>query len=216
MVTPTVPAQAHEGHTHPSSDTASAVAPFKALIFSETAGFVHPSMAAARQVWTDLAAENGFEVVQATDSSLFTDAGLLQFDVIVLANTSGDVWNASEEAAFEKFVRNGGGVVAVHNPLDMEQGNTFYRNLIGTEFTAHSAAGTPGTAVAVDHQHPSNVDLPDKWQRNEEWYGFTKTVRGDKHVLLEMDPTSVPANTPGRMPIDHPVTWCSDYEGGQT
>ncbi|RIJ70185.1 PKD domain-containing protein, partial [Nakamurella silvestris] len=216
MVTPTIPAQAHEGHSHPTEDTATAVAPFKALIFSETAGFVHPSMAAARQVWTELAADNGFEVVQATDSSLFTDAGLLQFDVIVLANTSGDVWNPSEEAAFERFVRRGGGVVAVHNPLDMEQGNTFYRNLIGTEFTAHSAAGTPGTAVAVDHEHPSNIGLPDKWQRTEEWYGFTKTVRGDKHVLLQMDPTSVPANTPGRMAIDHPVTWCSDYEGGQT
>lgn len=189
---------------------------FKALIYSETAGFVHDSVAAARQVWTDLAAENNFEAVHASDSTPFTEAGLAEFDVIVLANTSGDVWNAAEEAAFEGYVRGGGGVVAVHNPLDMEQGNAFYRNLIGTEFTAHSAANTAGAAVVVDRSHPSNVDLPERWEHDEEWYGFTKTVRGDKHVLLQMDPTSVPANTPGRMPVDHPVTWCSDYEGGQT
>ncbi|KQZ10949.1 hypothetical protein ASD23_02055 [Agromyces sp. Root1464] len=201
------PASAHPGHE--------AEPEFRALVFSETAGFVHDSVAEAKAMWDELAAANHFEVVQATDSSLFTDAGLADFDVIVLAQASGDFWNASEEAAFEKYVRAGGGVVAMHNPIDSEQGNAFYRSLIGTEFTAHSAANTPGVLDVVDDEHPSTAELPDSITRNEEWYGFTKSVRGDKHVLTEMDPTSVPANTPGRM-LDHPVTWCAPYEGGRT
>lgn len=215
------PASAHDGHDHPAdppaSPPAAAAEPgFRALIFSETAGFVHDSVAEAKAMWDDLAAANDFEVVQATESGpYFTDAVLAEFDVIVLAQASGDFWNASEEAAFEKFVREGGGVVAMHNPIDSEQGNTFYRDLIGTEFTAHSAADTPGALEVVDHEHPSTAELPDRINRNEEWYGFTKSVRGDKHVLTQMDPLSVPANTPGRM-IDHPVTWCAAYEGGRT
>ncbi|KZM33815.1 ThuA domain-containing protein [Oerskovia enterophila] len=205
----TAPAVAHEGHEHPENPE------FKALIFSETAGFVHDSVPEAKAMWDELAAAGGFEVVQATDSTLFTDEGLADFDVIVLAQASGDVWNPAEEKAFEKYVRGGGGVVAMHNPLDMEPGFPFYRALIGTEFTAHSAAGTPGEMTVVDREHPSTADLPERWERNEEWYGFTKSVRGDKHVLAQLDPTSVPTSTPGRM-LDHPVTWCSDYEGGRT
>ena len=135
--------------------------------------------------------------------------------MIILAQASGDVWNAAEEEAFEKYVRAGGGVMAIHNPLDMEQGNAFYRPLIGAEFTAHSAADTQGTLNVVDHDAPVDRRLPDSWTRNEEWYGFTEVVRGDKHVLTQLDPTSVPANTPGRM-LDHPVTWCAVYEGGRT
>ena len=107
------PASAHPGHE--------AEPEFRALVFSETAGFVHDSVAEAKAMWDELAAANHFEVVQATDSSLFTDAGLADFDVIVLAQASGDFWNASEEAAFEKYVRAGGGVVAMHNPIDSER-----------------------------------------------------------------------------------------------
>ena len=94
--------------------------------------------------------------------------------MVVLAQASGDFWNASEEAAFESCVRAGGGVVAMHNPIDSEQGNAFYRSLIGTEFTAHSAANTPGVLDVVDDEHPSTAELPDSITRNEEWYGFTK------------------------------------------
>ncbi|MCD2443240.1 ThuA domain-containing protein [Agromyces sp. SYSU K20354] len=201
------PASAHPGHD--------AEPEFRALVFSETAGFVHDSVAEAKAMWDEVAAANHFEVVQATDSALFTEEGLADFDVIVLAQASGDVWNSAEEDAFESYVRGGGGVVAMHNPLDMEQGNTFYRSLIGTEFTAHSAANTPGVLDVVDHDHPSTAELPHSITRNEEWYGFTKSVRGDKHVLTELDPTSVPGNTAGRM-LDHPVTWCAPYEGGRT
>jgi len=198
------------------AQTANAQAPrFRALVFSETAGFVHDSVPEARQLWTELAAQNNFEVVQAQDSTPFTDEGLRDFDVIILAQASGDVWNTAEQEAFERYVRAGGGVMAIHNPLDMEPGFPFYRQLIGAEFTAHSAANTQGTLKVVDHAHPSTANVPDSWTRNEEWYGFNKSVRGDKHVLTQLDPTSVPANTPGRQ-IDQPVTWCDVYEGGRT
>ena len=63
----TAPAVAHEGHEHPENPE------FKALIFSETAGFVHDSVPEAKAMWDELGAAGGFEVVQATDSTLFTD-----------------------------------------------------------------------------------------------------------------------------------------------
>ncbi|MEU9671561.1 ThuA domain-containing protein [Streptomyces bobili] len=200
-------AEGHPGHQHDR---------FRALVFSETAGYRHESVGAARTMWDELAAEHAFEVVQATDSARFTDAGLADFDVIILAQASGDVWNAEEEKAFERYVRGGGGVVAIHNPLDMEAGFPFYRALIGAEFTAHSAAGTEGTLKVIDHTHPSNGQLPDSWTRHEEWYGFNKSVRGDKHVLTQLDEKSYAATQPGRMGGDHPVTWCDNYQGGRT
>jgi len=188
---------------------------FRALVFSETAGFVHDSVPEAKAMWDELGAAHDFDVVQSADSSVFNDANLATFDVVVLAQASGDVWNAAEQEAFEHFVRGGGGVVAMHNPLDMEPNFPFYRRMIGAEFTAHSAAGTRGTLKVIDRDHPSTSVVPQSWPRDEEWYGFDKSVRGDKHVLTQLDPLSVPANTPGRT-LDQPVTWCDNYEGGRT
>ncbi|WP_331769001.1 ThuA domain-containing protein (plasmid) [Embleya sp. NBC_00888] len=201
-------AVAHPGHEHR----------FRALLFTESAGFVHDSKQAAITMVQNLADQHDFEVVHAPDSSGFTDANLAGFDVIILAQASGDVWNAAEEGAFERYVRAGGGVVAIHNPLDMEPNFPFYRSLIGTEFTSHTAsAGVTATALVSDRAHPSTKDLPREWTRSEEWYAFTRTVRGDKHVLVQLDERSYPSSpAAGRMGPDHPVTWCDDYQGGRT
>ncbi|HVK24026.1 MAG TPA: ThuA domain-containing protein [Actinokineospora sp.] len=207
VLVPPGAAAAHPGHGEHR---------FRALLFTKTAGFVHDSIPEAIAMVGRLGVDHDFDVVQTTDATQFTDATLATFDVVILAQASGDVWNTAQEGVFERYVRAGGGVVAIHNPLDMEQGNAFYRGLIGAEFTSHTASsGVTATLQVTDRAHPSTKDLPREISRSEEWYAFDRSVRGAKHVLTQLDESSYTSSS-GRMGSDHPVTWCDNYEGGRT
>src|SRR5688500_12793117 len=90
------------------------VAKPRLLVFSKTAGFRHDSIPAGLQAMKELGAEKGFTVEGSEDASLFSDEGLRKFDVVMFLSTTGDVLNAEQEKAFEKFMRAGGGYVGVH------------------------------------------------------------------------------------------------------
>ena len=67
-----------------------------------------------------LGRENGF-AVEATESvALFTDEDLRRYDAVVFFNTTGDVLDAEQQAAFERYVRAGGGYAGVHAAADTE------------------------------------------------------------------------------------------------
>ena len=49
---------------------------------------------------------------------MFTDANLARYRVVVFLNTTGEVLDAGEQAAFERFIRGGGGFVGIHSATD--------------------------------------------------------------------------------------------------
>jgi type 1 glutamine amidotransferase len=61
-----------------------------------------------------LATQYGFTVTHTTDASQFTDAGLKPFDAIVLNNTGNNPFSSSQQAAFIKYLYNGGGFIGWH------------------------------------------------------------------------------------------------------
>src|SRR6188474_2924399 len=85
------------------------VAKPRLLVFSKTAGFRHDSIPVALQTLKELGAEEGFTVEGSEDALVFSDQGLSKFDVVMFLCTTGDVLNADQEKAFEKFMRAGGG-----------------------------------------------------------------------------------------------------------
>ncbi|GLW07139.1 hypothetical protein Misp01_22690 [Microtetraspora sp. NBRC 13810] len=193
--------------------------PFRALLFTKAVGYVHGSIPAGIQMVRQLAQEHGFEVVQSADSGVFDDANLATFDVLIMLQNSGMVWeNDAQRQAVQNFVRSGKGVVAVHNALDMGIENEFpwWDDLIngGAHMPAHSPGTLQGTAKVADRVHPSTRNLPPRWQRAEEWYNFAPNPRGDVHVLVTADETTY---NPGgsAMGADHPISWCRDAEGGK-
>ena len=78
--------------------TATAAPAFRALVFSETAGYRHGSIAAGVTMFNQLAAANNFEVVFSEDSTVLNTANLNTFDVLVMFQTSGMVFDNIEEA----------------------------------------------------------------------------------------------------------------------
>ncbi|RKR92094.1 glucose/arabinose dehydrogenase [Micromonospora pisi] len=194
-------------------------APFRALLFSETAGYRHDSIPAGIAMFNQLATENGFTVVASEDSAVFTPANLATFDVVIMFQTSGMVWdNDAQRQAIQGYVAAGGGIAAIHNATDMgiESSFPWWDNLVngGAHMPEHSPGVLPGTAHVADRAHPSTVGLPDRWNRSEEWYNFDRNPRGDVHVLVTADERTY---NPGgaAMGADHPISWCREAEGGR-
>ncbi|TDE00214.1 ThuA domain-containing protein [Jiangella asiatica] len=191
---------------------------FSALLFTKTAGFRHASIPAGVAMFEQLAADHGFELVHSEDAALFNDADLARFDVLIMLQTSGnDLWNAEQQAALQRYVRGGGGIVAIHNALDMGAPDVWFPwwdDLIGTTMTRHSAQNLQATMKVADRVHPSTAGLPERWQFREEWYNFDANPRGDVHVLATVDETTYDPG-PDAMGADHPISWCRDFEGGR-
>lgn len=95
-------------------------APPSILLFSRTTGFRHESIPDAVSALVQIAAEHDWLYRYTEDPTIFSDEGLSPFSVVVFALTSGDVLDGNQEAAFERFVRAGGGFVGIHSASHTE------------------------------------------------------------------------------------------------
>ena len=184
------------------------------LIFSKTAGFRHESIPAAIVALKKLAAENNVLADFTEDATVFTDTNLARYDAIVFLLTTGHILNDSQQVAFERYIRAGGGYAGVHSASDTEYDWPWYGRLVGAYFnriTRHSSV-VQATIHMVDHTHPSTVMLPSLWIRTDEWYNFATNPRGSVDVLMTIDEKTYKGGTMG---TDHPIAWYHEYGGGR-
>jgi type 1 glutamine amidotransferase len=200
---------------------------FKALIFTKTAAFRHTEcIPQGTAAIGQLAGEHNFDVDATEDANQFNDANLAGYDVVIFLCTTGDVLNAAQQAAFERYIRAGGGYAGIHSASDTEYDWPWYGGLVGAYFRDH-----PGVAgvnqqfqvasIDVEDRHTAATKrLPQRWTREEEWYNFRTNPRDSVHVLMSVDEStydprgySVPGGSP---PMgDHPISWCHRYDGGR-
>ncbi|WDZ85325.1 ThuA domain-containing protein [Micromonospora cathayae] len=204
----------------PGADTAGAVNaqavtdPFSVLVFSKTAGFRHGSIPAGITAIQQLGAANNFTVDTTEDGAAFTDANLAKYQAVIWLSTTGDVLNADQQAAFERYIQGGGGYAGIHAASDTEYDWAWYGKLVGAYFNSHPANQT-ATVKVEDPAHPSTADLPERWSRYDEWYNYRTNPRGSVHVLASLDEKSYAPGS-GAMGADHPIAWCQEYEGGRS
>jgi cytochrome c len=185
---------------------------FAVLVFSKTTGFRHDSIPPGIAAITALGSEHGFGVDSTEDAERFTDAGLARYKVVVFLSTTGDILNATQKAAFERYIRSGGGFVGVHSASDTEYQWAWYGRLVGAYFASHPQI-QQATIHIEDPAHPSTKDLPTVWQRTDEWYNFRSNPRGKVHVLATLDEATYSG---GKMGADHPIAWCQAIDGGRS
>jgi glucose/arabinose dehydrogenase len=195
-----------------SAPSATAEPAFKVLVFSKTAGYRHASIPDGIAAIEKLGADNGFAVAATEDAAAFTPDNLAQYAAVIWLSTTGDVLNDQQQAAFEDYIRHGGGYVGVHAASDTEYDWPWYGKLVGAYFDSHPAIQT-ATVSVTDRVHPSTKGLPERWQRTDEWYNFRANPRGAVHVLAELEESSYDG---GNMGADHPTSWCQDYDGGRS
>ncbi|MBO4207873.1 ThuA domain-containing protein [Micromonospora echinofusca] len=186
-------------------------APYDVLVFSKTAGFRHDSIAVGTQAIRDLGAANSFTVTATEDATAFSTANLSRYEAVVFLNTTGDVLDATQQAAFEAYIGAGGGYVGVHSAADTEYGWSFYGNLVGAYFASHPAI-QPATVRVEDRAHPATAHLSPTWNRTDEWYNYQTNARSTARVLATLDESSYSG---GGMGADHPHAWCKTYAGGR-
>ncbi len=182
----------------------------KILVFAKTNGFHHESIADGIIAIQKLGAENHFSVDSTTDSLMLSDANLKQYNVIVFLSTTGKVLGEDQEKALQNFIHKGGGFVGIHAAADCEYNWPWYNKLVGGWFKSHPKQQQAKLKV-IDKTHLSTKQLPDVWERWDEWYNY-KDLNPDVHVLIKIDETSY---TGGENGDNHPMAWYHDYEGGR-
>ncbi|HEY6889215.1 MAG TPA: ThuA domain-containing protein, partial [Solirubrobacter sp.] len=204
---------------------------FRVLVFSKTTGFRHDSIPAGIAAIKKLGADNHFGVDASEDSAaVFTDSFLSHYDAVVFLSTTGDPLDDTQQAAFERYIRGGGGYVGIHAAADTEYTWTWYGKLVGAYFRNHPA-GTPTATVHIeDTDHHSTTGLPNPWQRVDEWYNYQApdgaVVGGGGtdfspraagvHVLATVDESTYDEDDGNTTDDDHPISWCHRYDGGRS
>lgn len=185
----------------------------RVLVFSKTAGFRHSSIPNGIAAIRKLGQENGFAVDATEDAGVFTQQNLARYGAVVFLNTTGDVLDAAQQDAFERYIRAGGGYAGVHSATDTEYDWPWYGRLAGAYFNGHP--GNPnvrkGSYRVVDTTHVSTKGLPTRFDREDEFYNF-KSIDPTIHVLVEIDERSYQGGTNGD---HHPMSWYHDFDGGR-
>lgn len=171
------------------------------LVFSKTEGFRHDSIEAGQEAIRRLGTGHNIQVQITEDASVFTDESLSGMDAVVFLNTTGEVLNEDQKEAFENYIRNGGGFAGIHSATDTGYEWPWYNGLVGAYFESHPQIQNAVLQV-VDTDHAATSMLPERWEREDEWYNF-RDMKEDVNVLIKIDTDSYEgSNHPG----DHPMS----------
>ena len=180
---------------------------FRVLVFTRTTGFRHDSIPDGIALVQQLGAANDFRVDASEDAAVFTPQSLKAYRAVIFLNTTGEVLNAAQKAAFRTYIRQGGGWVGVHSAADTEHAWPFYGQLLGKGawFVSHPLIQT-ATLLREDAVHASTRHYPARFSFTDEWYNFKTDPRSAVDVLLAIDEASY---DPGEGAMgDHPIAWC--------
>lgn len=181
------------------------------LILTETAGFRHDSIPAGVKMFQELGKDLGIGITEAKDSSALLDPKLDQYSAVVFLSTTGDLCTDEEQAAFEKYIQQGGGFLGIHAAADTEYDWPFYGKLVGGYFKQHPAV-QEATILVQDKKHPATKMLPSRWTRTDEWYDYRALPASNVKILASLDSTSYKGSVMG---TTHPIIWCHDQGKGR-
>ncbi|PRY16408.1 cytochrome c [Pontibacter ummariensis] len=185
----------------------------RVLVFSKTKGWKHTSIPYGIDAIQKLGQEHGFRVDTTKNASYFVDDSLRNYQAVIFLSTTGNVLNPEQEAAFERYIQAGGGYMGVHAAADTEYDWPWYNKLMGAHFSSHPL--NPGertaTVEVLDKDHPATKDLPEKWERKDEWYSYRSFYPGLK-VLANLDENTYEGGTNGAF---HPIAWYHEFDGGR-
>ena len=140
--------------------------------------------------------------------------------MIVFLNTDGEgILNATQRNAFERWTQRGGGIVGIHADANADRDWAWKGDMMGGAWFLNHPSGAvqfqQATVNVVDTEHPStkNFRRPTGCVRTS---GTTSppSPQGKVHVLMKLDESTYESR---RHPAadDHPIAWCSNYDGGR-
>jgi len=156
-----------------------------------------------------LSAASGLSVSATEDLSTVTAANLTNFDVVMFANTSGELpLTAEQQSALIAFVNSGKGFVGTHSATDTLYGWPEYGRLVGAYFHEHPWT-QQGRVIVEEATHPA-AGVREPFSLEEEFYTFRDNPRSRVQVLMRLDPASVGASG------DYPLAWAQPFGNGRS
>ena len=186
-----------------------AAPPDRILVFTKTSKFRHDAIPVAVSTLQRLAAEEGMVADHTEDAQAFTAANLARYRAVVFASTTGDVLDDAQQAALERFMRQGGGFVGVHAAADTEYEWPWYGRLVGAYFQGHPP-GLQSTHVQPEHD---GTPVGTRWPITDELYNYRTNPRARVRVIATVDEREYEGGTMGE---DHPIAWCHAFDGGRS
>jgi type 1 glutamine amidotransferase len=184
-------------------------------------GFVHDNIAASVKALQEIGKEGGIAMDAADDPAVFTDDNLKKYRVVIFDNSNNAAFDTeAQKAAFQKFIRNGGGFVGIHSATGSERKWPWFWQLIGGTFWCHPPL-QKFTINIVDKQHPATACLPGTtWAWEDEFY-LMKEQPKDLRVLLTGNAKALKVNAKLKTTIDAlpdsiPLSWCHEFEGARS
>ena len=179
------------------------------LIVSKTNGYRHDSIAQAVPAIEALVKARGWSSFATENAAVFNPDSLAQFDVIVFANASGDIYTDDQRDAFRDWIAKGGGFVGLHSAGDGSHPDWFVNMRGNGQFTGHPGGAdqfqSSDLAVA-DRSHPATAHLPATWRWTDEYYSWDAPPAADAHILARLDETKIRLEPRLRMG-DHALIW---------
>ena len=193
---------------------------FKALLFTKTDGFHHESIQEGVTAMRTLANRNNFTIDWQENASIFNDKALENYNVVIFLNTTGNILNDEQQAAFEKFIKAGKGYVGIHSASDTEYEWAWYTKLVGMMFKIHPQQQTAYLKLE-DANFPGMERFPKKMIWTDEWYEYSERKADDLHILLSVDEKTYDPNVKwgereGKGMGFHPIAWYHKYDGGRS
>ncbi|WP_266368737.1 ThuA domain-containing protein [Tellurirhabdus rosea] len=197
----------------------------KVLVYTKNGkGYVHDNIPFAVQCIQQLGREHGFAVDVSDQPTVFTEANLRQYTLLIFPSTNNDVFDTDEQRLqFRRYIEAGGGFVGIHSVMGTERNWTWFKRMLGGTFAWHPKF-QPLRLVALDPAHPSLEGLPKIWEKQDECY-FGKELAPGPTVIMAHDLTSlnysdadgdkIRANA-GTFKDLYPAVWHYRYDGGYT
>lgn len=185
----------------------------RVLVFMKTSGYHHDAIPAGAAAIIEMGKQHGFKVDTTSEAGWFKESKLKKYRAVIFLSTTGNVLNADQQVAFERYIQAGGGFMGIHAAADTEYDWPWYNKLAGAYFKSHP--GDPNvrkaTVMVTDTAHPAMKGLPEKWERTDEWYNY-KSIDPTIKVLAKLDENTYEGGENGD---DHPIAWYHDYDGGR-
>jgi type 1 glutamine amidotransferase len=201
------------GATEPIGTCADGPAPAGAriLVFSKTAGYRHATIPDGLSAIQAIGSRLGIAVEDTEDAATFTATNLARFAAVVFLSTTGELLDDAQQAAFETYIRGGGGFVGIHAAADAEYQWAWYGQLVGAFFNSHPEVQQ--AIVRIERaEHLSTRCLPTAWRRTDEWYDFQTPPAAGVTILATVDEATYDGGMMGR---PHPIAWYHEFDGGR-
>jgi uncharacterized protein len=193
---------------------------FSVALFTKTAGWHHESILEGVTAVRNLGKLHDFTVFWSEDPTrIFKDEELKKYKAVIFLSTTGDALNNDQQAAFERYIKAGGGFVGIHAAADTEYDWPWYTKMVSHMFHIHPAVQS-ATMKVENANFPGMDRFPKRFLATEEWYEYD-AARTKVNYLLSVDEKTFkpyakwgPKEGKG-MGAFHPIAWFHEYDGGR-